>query len=93
MACQRRRWAEALGDETLDVGQQRVDLGRIEGELGHHRVPHDDAFCQRLCQEVHGIALRQHPERRGECHRALTRGADGVTTRAPGLGDSVAPLL
>ena len=50
--------------QRFQVGDYVSDLPGIEPELGHRRMPGDDAFGKRFLQALDGIAAMQGAERR-----------------------------
>ena len=73
--------------ERMEIGEETLDLSRIEHEYGHFGMSHHDALCQRLGQMRHRITLVQRPECRSLGHRTVAFQPDGVTGRAMFLRD------
>ena len=89
---QRLVLAGAPAAQARDVRQKRVDLVRLESELGHGRMSGDDAFSQGLGQALYRIALMQDAKRRRGLQRALAGRAGSMAARTVLLGDGFAAL-
>src|SRR5262245_35569095 len=78
--------------ESLQIGQQIVNLIWIELESGHVVVAGVDAFSQGLTERLDRVALVQGSERRSDLEWAFGYPVDGVAARAIGSGEGLAPL-
>lgn len=79
--------------ERLEVGQEVVDLVRLELESGHVGMAGIDAFGERFLEGIDRVALVQGPERRSDLEWAFGATVDRVTARAIGARISLAALV
>src|SRR5260370_41791486 len=77
----------------LQIGQQVMNLIRIELEHRHCRVTGFDAFGQSLAESLHRVAKVQGSEWWRDLEWTLSNPIDGVAARAIGERERLAALL